>query len=232
MIHTVRLSLVLLCAVVALSGVSCRGENLEELGEGTILVQEDFTADDLEAWLIEGDAAGQTALVGEQLVIAVHEPNTVQYATLVGETFEEFFLQVDVTQLAGSPASSYGILFGLGTPPAAAIPGATPASPSGFYRFEVTGEGQYMVERREQDGRWVRLTEEWVESPALTTELGATNELAIRAAGSELSFYANGQELTRLTDASYSGGHVALDAGTWGTPGLEVAFDNLVIREP
>ena len=52
------------------------------------------------------------------------------------------------------------------------------------------------------------------------------NELEIRIRGNELSFYANGQYLTKVTDtANYRRGR----AGLYTSDVHEVAFDNLVI---
>jgi Tfp pilus assembly protein PilV len=52
------------------------------------------------------------------------------------------------------------------------------------------------------------------------------NQLEIRIRGNELSFYANGQHLTKITDtANYRGGR----AGLYTSDVHEVAFDNLVI---
>ncbi len=52
------------------------------------------------------------------------------------------------------------------------------------------------------------------------------NQLEIRIRGNELSFYANGQYLTRITDSeNYKRGR----AGFYTSDEIEVAFDNLEI---
>jgi hypothetical protein len=52
------------------------------------------------------------------------------------------------------------------------------------------------------------------------------NQLEIRIKGNELSFYANGQYLTRITDTeNYRRGR----AGFYTSDEIEVAFDNLEI---
>ena len=88
------------------------------------------------------------------------------------------------------------------------------------------------MERHDGEGEWERLTDGWVPSPHLKKGLEATNRLTIIAAGGTFSFYANDQLLTQLLDRRYAAGKIALDAGTFAQTDLQVAFDNLLIREP
>jgi hypothetical protein len=188
-------------------------------GETDILFSEQFGEVVSGAWQLEGDDQSRATIEGGRLLITIDAPSTVHYTTLPDQTFSDFVLEVDATQQAGSPASSYGVLVRM-------------AAPQQFYRFEVTGNGEYVVERHDGADSWVRLTDNWESSEALATGLNTTNRLAIVAEGGLFSFYANDELLTQVADAQYSQGAVALDAGTFGQPGLQVAFDNLVIREP
>lgn len=167
-------------------------------------------------WLLEGDALGSTAIVNEQLVITVAAPNTIQYTALPDYTFADFVLEVDVWQRAGPLDSSYGVLFRM-------VDGQQ------FYRFEINGNGQYLIERRDADGVWTRLVPDWTASPALNSGLNVANRLKVIAAGSDLTFYANDILLTQLSDTTYAGGLIALDAGTLAGVDLQVSFDNLII---
>lgn len=170
-------------------------------------------------WHLEADDVSGAHLAEGRLVVTVHEPNSVHYVTLTEPAFDDLVLEVDVTQLTGSPSASYGILLRM-------------AGPQQFYRFEITGNGQYIVERHDGPDSFVRLTEKWASSPALQTGLNAVNHLAVVAEGSSFSFYANDQLLAEVNDSSYQQGPVALDAGTFGPTELQVAFDNVVISRP
>lgn len=187
-----------------------------------VLYADNFDAETAANWQLEGDEAARAVIVEERLLIEVDQPNTVHYVTLAEQTFSDFLVAVDVTQLTGSTDSTFGILFRL----------VGEGENAGFYRFEVTGSGLYMVERRNEDGSWTRLTDEWVASSALQQGLNATNRLGVRAAGSAYSFYANDTLLLQLTDSGYPAGAIALDAGTFAQTGLQVAFDNLVVSQP
>lgn len=167
-------------------------------------------------WLLEQDEHGSTAMVNEQLAVTVASPNTMQYAALSDAVFGDFVLEVDAWQRSGPPESSYGILFRM-------------QDGQQFYRFDVTGSGLFMVERRNADGTWTRLIPDWSPTTALNQGLNVANRLKVIAAGPTLTFYANDVLLTQVDDATFSNGGIALDAGTFGGGNLQVTFDNLSI---
>jgi hypothetical protein len=184
-----------------------------------VLFSEDFVAGEANGWQTESDDLGYTAVVNEQMVIEVSAPNVLQYVTLEEPLFDDFILEVDVTQLAGPAEGSYGVLFRM-------------SNPGQFYRFDLTGNGLYIIERRNGDGTWARLVDDWVPSPAIRQGLNSTNRVRVAAVGPSLFFYINDQLVQQLTDQTHLSGQIALDAGTFGQPGLQVAFDNLIIRQP
>ncbi len=209
-------------AALLLALVACRPQPPNEAGlsaDGAVLYADDFTPETTGKWQLEGDERGQALLQDGQLVVEVNEPNTVQYVTLAEQTFSNFALEVDATLLAGSADSSYGLLFRL-------------TGPEQFYRFDITGSGLFLVERYDGGGVWTRLSDDWQEAAGLQTGAGAVNRLGVLAVAGTFSFYGNGELLLQVADGRYSEGSIALDAGTFGQPGLRVAFDNLVVRRP
>ena len=204
------------CLLIFLSACS---QNRVVLEGPDVIYADAFVAGQTGDWLVEGDDAGRTAVLNEQLIITIAEPNLLQYTALNEPIFADFALEVDVTQLAGDLESSYGLLFRM-------------QNAGHFYRFDITGNGLYVMERHNGDGTWTRFVADWVESPAIKQGLSATNRLKVVAQGPLLSFYVNDQLLQQFNDGSYAAGQIALDAGTFGRGGLEVAFDNLVVRNP
>jgi hypothetical protein len=195
------------------------GSNRVVLEGPDVIFADAFVSGQTGEWLVEGDDAGRTAVLNEQLIISVKDPNLLQYTTLSEPLLADFVLEADVTQLAGDLESSYGLLFRM-------------QSPEQFYRFDITGSGLYVMERHNSDGTWTRFLDDWVESGAIKQGLTVTNRLKVVAQGPLLSFYVNDQLLQQVNDASYAAGQIALDAGTFGRGGLEVAFDNVVVRKP
>jgi len=121
--------------------------------------------------------------------------------------------------LQGDLGSSYGVLFRM-------------QDTTRFYRFEITGDGMFMVERRDGESGWTRFVDRWTEAPAINQGLNSTNRLKVEALGQTITLYVNDIQVHQFTDSAYSSGTIALDAGTFVQPLAQVAFDNLVIRRP
>lgn len=198
---------------VALLGLGC-GEQ--------ILASDDFTTPNSQAWLLEEDPFGRTFVTNGQLYIEVNQASTLQYATF-RQPYTDFNVQVDVQLISGSLDSSYGILI-------------RKQEGGAFYRFSVTGSGLFGVERRDGAGNWVNYnsSNRWERATALNTGLNAPNRLRVSAIGSIIIFSVNDAVLFRddSFDTSLSTGTLALSAGTFGQPGVLVAFDNFVVSEP
>jgi hypothetical protein len=183
------------------------------------LFWDDFSGSQAAPWKLEADDVAATTIQDGRLVITVNQPNTLQYSGLSEPLLDDFVLEVEATQLAGSPESSFGVLFRL-------------QSQGEFYRFDITGDGRYTVERHNLDGSWTRFTDGWTRDDALQSGLNTTNRLRVVAEGFQLSLYANGELLQTFSDSAYPVGTIALDAGTFGKVPLSVAFDNVQIDSP
>jgi hypothetical protein len=187
-----------------------------ESGPSEELYRDAFIPDQMGSWLLESDDLGSTAVVDEQMVVSVKTPNTVQFATLQEPTFSDFVLEVDARQGSGSPSSSHGVLFRM-------------QDHDQFYRFEITSDGSFIIERRSADGSWTRLIPDWTASAAINQGLNVVNRLKIIASGPQITVYVNDVLLEQVFDSTYSSGTIGLDAGSFGDTNLQVAFDNLVV---
>ncbi|HEX6385766.1 MAG TPA: family 16 glycoside hydrolase [Anaerolineae bacterium] len=221
MVADTRRVFILVLLVLVGGVVGCSRATLQPVVEldPNVLYHDEFVAGETGEWQIEGDSAGQTAVINEQLIIELNAPHTLQFATLNNLTFANFVLEVDARQVRGDVQNSYGVLFRL-------------QDPGRFYRFEITGSGLYMLERRNADGTWTRFLEDWAPSPAINQGINASNRLKVVAAGPVLSAYVNDVLLQEVNDDAYVAGAIALDAGTFNQPVTYVAFDNLVVRQP
>ncbi|NKQ36510.1 MAG: DUF1080 domain-containing protein [Chloroflexi bacterium] len=194
----------------------CFGGEDELQSEPDVLFSDSFAPGETGNWEIEGDAQGVSSIVNEQLVIEINAPNTLQFATLADYTFDDFALEVDGRQISGDLGNTYGVLFRL-------------QDPSRFYRFEINGNGQYMLERRNGDGSWTRFVDDWTETTAVKQGISVVNRLKVEANGPSIAVYVNDQLVQEITDSAYLRGNIALDAGTFIQPHTKVAFDNVVV---
>lgn len=208
-----RISIILL---LLLTGCSLLGGGM---ADANVLFQDQFVPGEMGPWLLEGDALGRTSVVNDQLLLDLNAANIMQFVTLPEPTFTDFVLEVDARPLKGDPANSYGVLFRM-------------QDTARFYRFELTGSGAYIFERRNGDGTWTRFVDDWTEHSAIKPGPNAVNRIRIEAVGPLLTAYVNDTLVQQVTDATYAAGQIALDAGTFGDPTMQVAFDNVIVREP
>jgi hypothetical protein len=198
---------------------ACSDMQLRIPGIAQPLFRDEFVLGQTGNWLLESDEMGSTTIVPEQLLIEVNSPNLVQFAALKSPQFEDFVLEVDGRILSGSPQSSYGILFRM-------------QGPNQFYRFEITGDGTFTLERHDQNGTRTLFLGDWRDSSAINQGLNANNHLTVAADGPNITLFVNDVELAAVSDDAYLEGGIALDAGTFSFAPLQVAFDNLIIYPP
>ena len=180
-----------------------------------VLYADGFVSGEMGNWVMEGDNAGQTAVINEQLVIELADNNMMQFATLADPIFDNFILEVDGRLLQGDQGSSYGVLFRM-------------QDTTRFYRFEITGDGLFMVERRDGESGWVRFVDRWTETPAINQGLNSTNRLKVEALGQTITLYVNDIQVHQFSDTAYASGTIALDAGTFVQPQAQVRACDLL----
>ncbi|MGD8586601.1 MAG: DUF1080 domain-containing protein [Chloroflexota bacterium] len=215
-------ALLFLAMAAMLIVTACAGEASSpapEVSDSDLLFGDEFGPEGAGPWVLEGDEFGSTTIQDGRLVIDMNQPGSLQYTALDEPTFTDFDLVVETQLVEGGAEATYGLLFRM-------------AGPEQFYRFELTGDGRYVIERRDVGGAWQRLVADWQKSTAILGGLGAANRLRVTAQGPTMTFYANDQLLKEVQDSTYSGGRIALDAGTFGQQRTIVAFDNLAVRAP
>ena len=205
--------------IISLHLISCSDVQLSLPGANKPIFREEFIMGETGSWLLESDETGSTTIVPEQLLIEVNNPQLVQYATLTEPALADFSLEVDGRILSGPSQSSYGVLFRM-------------QNPQQFYRFEITGDGTYILERHDEDGSRALFMGDWRDADAINQGINVVNRLGVQAQGSEISLLVNDVLLFQVTDDAYSSGYIGLDAGTFDVAPVQVAFDNLVIHPP
>ncbi|MDX1413007.1 MAG: family 16 glycoside hydrolase [Candidatus Promineifilaceae bacterium] len=193
--------------------------NVSIPGQSKALFRDEFVVGHTGTWTLESDDIGSSAIVPEQLVIELNSPNLIQYSMLKEPVFSDFALEVDGRLTGGSSTTTYGVMFRM-------------QSPDEFYRFEITGDGLYVLERHDADGSWVRFSEDWLDAAVINQGVGAANKLKVVADGANISVYVNDALLEQVTDNAYTSGNIALDIGTFDGVGARVSFDNLVVYPP
>lgn len=175
------------------------------------LLSEQFRRD-TGAWSLNSDETVTYAIAGRTLTIRVDAENLMGWSAANDVSANDLFFEADGTLRAGPEEAEYGLLL-------REQPGGN------FYFFAVTGLGSF--------GFWKSVDQEWTElvpwtaADAIAAGVGATNRLGALVEGSTFTLFANGEPLAQVDDSSFSGGGVALAAGTFDAGGAEVAFDNV-----
>jgi len=185
---------------------------LPACAQGTPLPLRESFDDARNGWTLTESSQADIAIGGGQLRISVKQPDSLAWSVATGKTFDDFALDVDATPLAGPDDNDYGVI-------------VRHMDDDNFYRFEISGDGYYNVQKR-QKGQWQKLVADWTGSSAIHKGK-ATNHLRVVCAGRTMTFYVNQVQVVQVTDASFTRGAVGVLAGTLAEPGVQVAFDNL-----
>ncbi len=176
--------------------------------------EEDFS-DSNSGW---DDAFGQsyTKQYGNnQYHIEITTNNLVVWG-LANRNAADFEMEVEATSQTTDTGITYGIIFRY-------------VDDNNYYRFDISPDGFFLLTKFE-NGEWHTLVD-WTASDAINTGQ-TTNVLKVSAFGNEIAVFANGQELSRITDDSFSAGNFGFFTSTFDSAHSWVSFDNLKLWAP
>lgn len=193
-----------------------------EPGNGAILFQDDFS-DPKSGWNeLKLDCCQFDYHDGVYRGI-LNTPNDNISSVLPKQFFDNASIEVDVTKLSGPDDAIFGIVC-RATEDTLLRTG---------YKFVITPSGGYgIVKQTGSEGGQFKILGESAKSSAIQTG-SSTNRLRADCAGSNLTLYVNGQKLVSAQDNDYTTGQVGFVVSTQpDAGGLQVAFDNFVVRRP
>jgi len=99
-----------------------------------------------------------------------------------------------------------------------------------YYSFGISADGYYYMDK------WVDAEQTALTGPTYSSYIhqgqGVTNLIHIECIGSSLGLSVNGHLLEQVTDATFTGGDIALAASALSGTFTEVAFDNIIVTKP
>ncbi|MBN1285223.1 MAG: hypothetical protein JXB47_07490 [Anaerolineae bacterium] len=185
--------------------------------------------------LYEGRRAAQVE--DGMLKVSIDVANNGSFSWL-DRIFGDFDLTVEAMQLAGPDDNGFGVIF-------------RHRDPDNHYHLLISGDGYYKV-TRVKDGEAETLTADWRASAHIKPGTGETNVIRVVGRGSRFTFYINGARVDdlclgenvvafncaggelsdALVDETFPYGRVGVGALSFGTPGVVVGFDNMVVVGP
>lgn len=206
--------------LLILLSISCRfwssALNQEESSAEEILFQDSFS-DPTSGWdrvrrddMIADYDSGTYRIQGQK--------EYTDFWTNPGLHFEDVSIDVQAWKIHGPDDNSYGVI-------------CRYQNQDNFYFFLISSDGFYGIGKIENGERILLEPEQML--PSNEIRVGEEpNHLHVTCVGPELSLSVNQVLLAETRDTSFSDGDVGLIAGTFAQPGVDIRFDNLLVKTP
>lgn len=134
-------------------------------------------------------------------------------------SYTNVIIDVDVRKISGPINNEYGVI-------------CRYMDRSNFYIFSISSDGYYGIFKIVDD-EWNMIQDiDWRFNDKVIKTGAGTNHMRITCDGENLSLEVNGSILMDVNDSDLKAGDVGLYAGVYDAPGLEVLFDNFIVRRP
>ncbi|MBC8506576.1 MAG: hypothetical protein ISR58_13325 [Anaerolineales bacterium] len=207
----------LLFASLACAALSGNAPNEESASlPANVLFQDDFS-DTSSGWDQVSVTEGITDYKDGHYRILVNTDDTDIWAN-PGLHFTDVVVEVDATKAGGPDDNDFGII-------------CRYQDVENFYFFIISSDGFYGIGKYD-NGEWVLLNEEQMLPTEDVNQGNATNHIRADCVGTHFVLYANNIKLAEIEDSSFASGDIGLLAGTLTEVGVEIQFDNLVVKKP
>jgi hypothetical protein len=182
---------------------------------GSVLFQDDF-AEVTTGWdrLLVTEGVMDYYAGGYRVLVNATQTN---FWATPRRNFADVRVEVDTGKLAGPDENRIGLI--------------CRHNGKDYYFFIITSDGYYGMGLF-KDGQATLLGQaEMLSSSNINTGV-AVNHIRADCAGSTLTFFINGFQVSQVQDATLATGDVGVLAGTFGEPGVDVLFDNFVVLQP
>ena len=183
---------------------------------GTILFSDDFS-DQLNGWGVWDREGGSVAYHQGGLRILVKETQ-FDFWSVAGRRFEDVQVEVDAARIGGPDDNDFGLI-------------CRYVDKDNFYLLVVSSDGYYGIAKVKQ-GQYSMIGSEQLQYSGAIAGGQAVNRLSAVCVGSTLTLYANGIKLMEAEDSDFTAGDVGVLAGAYNTTGVEILFDNFMVKKP
>lgn len=202
--------------ILALASIACLSA-ATQAPKSDVLFSDDFSTTD-KKWDQVTDTSRSTEYYNNAYRIVVNDTSIDAWANPGKESFTDTHVEVDATKNAGPDDNDFGII-------------CRYTDIDKFYYGVVSSDGYYSILKMTGDGGKILGHDNLLESDKIN--LGAaTNHIRFDCVGTTFTLYVNGSQIDQQTDSDYTAGNVGLLAGTFGTAGTDILFDNFVVYKP
>jgi hypothetical protein len=132
--------------------------------------------------------------------------------------FSDLRIEVDATKLAGPEQNDFGVL-------------CRYQNGDNFYGLEISSEGLALIYKQD-NGQYVGLSSAQFEAADGINPGESLNKIVGVCNGDTLELYVNDNLVASTTDSTFTEGQIGLLVGNFDTPGADILFDNLFVRNP
>ena len=205
------------CILLACSGPSLLLPQKLPTGQpGQVLFLDDFS-DPLSGWNTWNDNTSMVTYQDGILRFLINQPN-VDYWSHPHIYFKDARLEVDATRLAGPNNNDFGLICRF-------------SSHDNFYAFLISSDG-YAGIVRVQDGVYTVISDGNMQYNKLIQPDQVSYHLSADCVQSNLTLYINGDQALEVQDFAHTAGDAGLMAGAYDQPGVDIMFDNFVVKSP
>ncbi len=183
---------------------------------GTILYADDFS--DPKGWGAVGNSGGSVSFDYQGLEIKINTPNSL-YWTVNGKSYQDMQIDVDAVLLSGPMNDNFGVI-------------CRYANNKNFYAFIISHDGYYGMFKSIDGVVYPLLPDAGMQYSETIRQGGIVNHIQVVCQGSKLTLNVNGEEMASANDTDLARGQFGLIAGAYDLPGVDVFFDNLLVKQP
>ncbi|MFN2281046.1 MAG: family 16 glycoside hydrolase [Anaerolineales bacterium] len=217
-----KIQTLVLLSIILMMSLACSLSQVSRLfGEypqnpGDLLFQDGFS-DPSSGWDRVQSEEGMTDYENDRYRIVVNAANA-DYWTNPGLSFKDVMVDVDAGKNAGPDDNDFGIL-------------CRYQDTENFYFLIISSDGYYGI-GIVQDGEQRLLEPPQMYQSDSVIPGDAANHLQAICHGSRLTLYVNGDLVAEAIDSTFTEGDIGLIVGSFDEPGVDIWFDNLMIRNP
>lgn len=202
--------------LMLLMNASCTPAPRSDLPSGAVLFSDDFSniPDGWGNWNRDGS---KVDYADGGLRILVNE-NQFDFWSVSGHHFGDVHIEVDALKRGGSDDNDYGLI-------------CRYVNKDNFYMLVVSSDGYYGIAKM-KNGQYSMIGSDQLQYSQFIAQGNVTNHLRADCVGSRLSLFANGHKLMEGEDADFSSGDIGVLAGSYNGKGVEVLFDNFIVKKP
>lgn len=216
-------SLIRWVSVVILVALLSSGCGLLEVGTdeqsaepGSVLFSDNFS-DPTSGWGVWNKDGVLVEYYKNTFRILVNEPQ-YDFWSVPGLEFTDVEIEVHTMKIAGPDDNDFGII-------------CRYQNKDNFYMMVISSDGYYGIAKM-KDGKYSLIGADQLQYNNAIAQKEAANHLRADCVGSTLRFYVNGVKLIETRDSDFTIGDVGLIAGTYDEKGVDILFDNFVVRKP